>query len=394
MPRGKGWGSIQRRGKKYLARYSAPDGKKYSRTFTTRQTADRWLAHERVLIDSDEWNPPSVRKAQVGGFTFAQWAKEWVSECRARGLRDNTVRWYTRVMDHWVTPVIGDVQVSKIGSVEVERVLRNVDAVRSKTNPEAPFSANSVSVRRALKVCLRDAQRKGLIRHVPNIRLVSTRDNLRGAADAIADVGQVFALARLFPPQYAISVHLATWCQLRVSEVCGLQRRDIDLGAGVIHVRRQYLRESGGARYGPLKSRAGYRSVGFPAFMADMLKAHLEQFTGDGDEAPLMLTQRRNPVNAFSLGQSLRRAREQVPGCEKITFHRLRHTGLTLYAREGATVQELMHRGGHSSVQIALRYQHATRERDDFLTRKLSETVAKQFPQPVDNSLWINEKGD
>ena len=53
-----------------------------------------------------------------------------------------------------------------------------------------------------------------------------------------------------------------------------------------------------------------------------------------------------------------------MEGLENFRFHDLRHTGLTLFAQQGATQAELLHRGGHTSVEVALRYQHAADERD------------------------------
>jgi len=44
---------------------------------------------------------------------------------------------------------------------------------------------------------------------------------------------------------------------------------------------------------------------------------------------------------------------------------------LTFAAATGATTAELMHRAGHASSPAALRYQHATRDRD----RRLSDAL-------------------
>jgi integrase len=52
-----------------------------------------------------------------------------------------------------------------------------------------------------------------------------------------------------------------------------------------------------------------------------------------------------------------------------------RHTGLTLAAATGATTVELMHRAGHSSSVAAMRYQHATKERDRIIAYALGDFV-------------------
>ncbi len=58
-----------------------------------------------------------------------------------------------------------------------------------------------------------------------------------------------------------------------------------------------------------------------------------------------------------------RRARQSI-GRTDLYFHDLRHSGLTWAAASGASPAELMRRGGHASPEAALRYQHATEERD------------------------------
>jgi len=61
---------------------------------------------------------------------------------------------------------------------------------------------------------------------------------------------------------------------------------------------------------------------------------------------------------------------------EHLHFHDLRHTGNTLAAATGASTRELMARMGHASAEAALRYQHATRERDDAIAAGLGVMVA------------------
>src|ERR1019366_4653299 len=53
-------------------------------------------------------------------------------------------------------------------------------------------------------------------------------------------------------------------------------------------------------------------------------------------------------------------------------LHDMRHAGLTWTAIAGATTAELMHRAGHASPSAALRYQHATADRD----RALADALA------------------
>jgi integrase len=58
-------------------------------------------------------------------------------------------------------------------------------------------------------------------------------------------------------------------------------------------------------------------------------------------------------------------------------LHDLRHHALTLSARKpGITTKELMARGGHSTSDVALRYQHAASRRDHEVANFMDDLIA------------------
>lgn len=64
-----------------------------------------------------------------------------------------------------------------------------------------------------------------------------------------------------------------------------------------------------------------------------------------------------------------------ICGLEHFRFHDLRHFSLTMAATTGASTKELMRRGGHSTPAAALRYQHATEDRDKTIAKAMSEMI-------------------
>jgi hypothetical protein len=64
-------------------------------------------------------------------------------------------------------------------------------------------------------------------------------------------------------------------------------------------------------------------------------------------------------------------------GRPELHLHDLRHSGLTWSAAAGATVAELMRRGGHASPAAALRYKHASEDRDRALADALAGLATK-----------------
>lgn len=69
--------------------------------------------------------------------------------------------------------------------------------------------------------------------------------------------------------------------------------------------------------------------------------------------------------------------REAV-GLPDLHFHDLRHLAATLAASTGAGVKEIMYRIGHSSSQAALRYQHASQQRDRAIADGISGLIRKE----------------
>jgi integrase len=100
----------------------------------------------------------------------------------------------------------------------------------------------------------------------------------------------------------------------------------------------------------------------------------LDQFTDVSPDALVFTMHSGAPLTAVTLQRAWSKAR-LIVGRPDLHLHDLRHTGLTLAAATGATTAELMHRAGHSSVNAALRYQHATKDRDRVLADALEALV-------------------
>jgi integrase len=65
-------------------------------------------------------------------------------------------------------------------------------------------------------------------------------------------------------------------------------------------------------------------------------------------------------------------------GKPNLRVHDLRHVGAVLAAQSGATTAELMHRLGHTTAVMALRYQHVGEGRDAEIAERLSKLAAGQ----------------
>ena len=103
------------------------------------------------------------------------------------------------------------------------------------------------------------------------------------------------------------------------------------------------------------------------------LREHLERHAEPGPEGLVFCNHGGGPLRRATLYSAWLRARAKV-GADNVTLHDLRHASATLAAQAGATTRELMARLGHSSPQAALRYQHASPERDRDLAARLGHS--------------------
>jgi len=104
------------------------------------------------------------------------------------------------------------------------------------------------------------------------------------------------------------------------------------------------------------------------------LREHLERFTAPEPTARVFVGAKGATPRSSNFGAIWRRVRVEV-GRDDLHFHDLRHFSNTLAASTGASTRELMARMGHSSPAAALRYQHATRERDRAIADRMNELL-------------------
>jgi integrase len=160
-----------------------------------------------------------------------------------------------------------------------------------------------------------------------------------------------------------VLVLLATFAGLRWGELIALQRNNIDLEAFDIRIVETTVQlDTGLLLPGTPKSRAGRRTVAFPAELVPEIRWHLERFAEPGEQGLVFVGPKGARLRRSNFGRIWVRACVQA-GTPGVHFHDLRHTGGTLAAATGASLKELMARLGHSSTRAALIYQHATRDR-------------------------------
>lgn len=322
----------------------------------------------------------AAQRAERESITLSQWVQQWLADIDANPKRSRaTVVSYRSVLSAHVLPTLGNVRMVDLTGEQVAELLAELRAQPSQRHPGSTLNGVAPNVARVLRSCLNTAVKRragGLTSFTfPDAPTHARVRPTAPSGEDIATPDQVAAMTAAMPEHLRISVPLAAWCALRIGEVLGLQRRDLEHldepARATLHVRRQFNVKAG--KLTPPKV-GSTRSIALPEFLLADLLAHLDAHTGAEPESPVLATQ-RGRVSQSALDSAWRLARTEA-GLPTFRFHDLRHTGLTFYAQQGATLAELLHRGGHTDVTVALRYQHATAERDRSLTSRLNQVVS------------------
>lgn len=136
-------------------------------------------------------------------------------------------------------------------------------------------------------------------------------------------------------------------------------------------MRRGVTWPNGVSTIGTPKSMAGIRDVHIPPHLIATVSAHLERHIDTSPDGLLFRAVRGGNMHPRTFGKLYDNARKEV-GRPDLRFHDLRHTGAVMAARAGATLAELQARLGHSTATAAMRYQHASSDRDAEIARRLS----------------------
>ena len=179
----------------------------------------------------------------------------------------------------------------------------------------------------------------------------------------------MYALADTLAARWRAMVLLAFWCSLRLGELPGLRRRDLDLLHGWVDVHEQIVDIGGALVTGPPKTTAGRRRIAVPPPVREEIAAHLGAWVDEGSDAS-----GAGPLPSATWRRAWGDARRATGLSYR--FHdpaaRGQHAG-------GGDRREPIARIRHASTRAALIYEHATSERDQVIAAAL----APRFPRPT-----------
>ncbi|MEI2718303.1 MAG: site-specific integrase [Candidatus Nanopelagicales bacterium] len=274
--------------RRWQAKFPGPNGNVYPgpTTFDTRIDAEEWLREQTRAVDRGSWRAPAPQRPAAGGnddATLAGYAWRWLEE---RDLKPRTRGDYRRLIEQWIEPAFGSYALEQI----TPAMIRSWHADLAPGRPTTRAHAYGL-----LRTILGTAVDDDVIAANP-CRIRGAGSTKRDKTITVATIPEVTAIAEAMPDRLAAMVWLAAWCGLRFGEVTELRRRDVDLAAGVLRVRRGVVRADGEVIVDTPKSTAGIRDVTIPPHVVPLIARSPDRHVARGRGCSAVRVRQRREI--------------------------------------------------------------------------------------------------
>ena len=287
----------------------------------------------------------------------------WLGAVIQRNRRPSTYAQYEVTVRKYLAPGLGNHELTRLSVAAVQQFL-NVQLGEGTSVRQVQL------VRAVLSSALTRAQREELVsRNVAQLVELPTYerpDRKPWSADEMVR----FTEAAKSDPLYPVFVLLGLY-GLRRGEVLGLRWRDVDVPCRELRIRQQLQRVNKVLYQGPVKTRAGRRTLP----LVDQAVAALherfdtqaaarqaagDKWRGESQGSGLVFTTRSGlPIEPRNLARSFERICRHA-GVRRIRLHDVRHTTATLLKKLKVPPRDVQMILGHSRISTTLEiYEHS-----------------------------------
>ena len=300
---------------------------------------------------------------KAGQYNVGQWLELWLEEYAKLKVRPSTYKTYQGFIKHHVKPNIGSIPLLKLTTMDLQKMYKKllesgrVDRTEAKDKPKGLSNKTVRNIHQMVSSALRFAMEQKLILENPATRCALPKVERKEMKTLpVEQLNAFFDEAKRSGVFELYYIDLLTG--LRRGELLGLKWDDIDFKNGILHVRRQVMRQEGKMVEAPLKTKNSYRSIAIPADAVEVLKMQRDKI-GSGSEY-VFPSPTGGPMSSDSVLHMLQRVLKRA-GLERIRFHDLRHTFATLALQNGVDVKTVSGMLGHYSAGFTLdTYAHVT----------------------------------
>ena len=277
--------------------------------------------------------------------TFQEVVREW-EESGTSHLRPSTLGLYKRYLGR---KAVKRWEARPVASLTVDDAARLVSELRKERLSASSIRGVLVAVSGPLGLAVRRGyiatnpirqlsrhERPAVEREPKRVLTSEETERILGAADS----------------RWKLIIGFALSTGVRQGEQLGIQWRDVDLRAEVLHVRRQLNRD---ATVNPLKTPAASRDIPLPKSLVARLAAHRLASDYSHDHHLVFCTASGRPLSHRNVLRRFHKLCERAKIAEpRPRWHNLRDTYIARLVRSGADIYFVSKLAGHSNAGFTL----------------------------------------
>jgi len=356
------------------------------RTYKTKREAEAGMA--QWLVEIERGTAVNTSKMTVG-----EYLQDWLATSARHRVRPTTFESYRKLVRSYILPVLGAVPLQKLTPAQVQTFYA-AQLTEGRNGAKAKgLSPRTVRYLHAiLHRALKEAVSLGLVARNVTDAVAPPKDRRRAVESWDVDDVQRFldvaAGDRRFGPVWLVALHTG----MRRGELLGLRWQDMDLDAGVLHVRQalSVVSTDDGPRitFGEPKTHSGRRTIALDETCVAVLREHrarqIERRLALGPqwrEGDLVFTNEfGGPVDPMNLYHRFV-ALAAKAGVPRIPLHGLRHTHATLLMKHGVNPKVVAERLGHADITLTLStYSHVLPQMQQQAADMFAAAIRREGP--------------
>lgn len=375
-------GSIRKRGDRWYYSFELPtrNGK---RKRIERVGGDTKPEAEKALTTALNELNETGRFFESSKSPLEDYMWYWFAEYALLNLKENTQENYRMVIKKHIAPAIGDIALRDLTPTILQTWIND--------KRREGYSDKSMSIFRCVvNSALRHAVYPwGLLKENPmQYVTMPKRQRKKISKEELKiikrdDLIRIMEYLKSDMPLY-MPFHIGLHTGLRVSEVCGLLWRDIDLDEGTLMVERAMVNSKGEWVLSSTKTASSERTIPLGPTIIKLLKEHRIWIKKNKllygphyiDSDHVCVKESGEPITPSSMKYNTNKLKKelQIP----FNFHSLRHTHATMLMENGAKIKDIQARLGHSRSAITIdTYSH--------LTEKMQKESVDIFERALDD---------
>lgn len=312
------------KGKRWQARWTAPDGNEPTRTFTNQDAAKAHVAAMETSVHSGTYIDP-----RHGRITFREYAEKW----RADQLhhRERTVQQAEERLRKHIYPSIGSMQIAAIRRPHVQACVNKIAETLAPSTTEVTYGY--------MAAVFKSAVLDGIIGKTPCVK-INLPELIRKKVVPLT-MDQVEEICRNVPDRYRAAVIVCAASGVRQGELFGLKVSHLEGSCDNVILR---IEEQG--RGTATKTQSSERKVAIGLYASRALWKHLATYR-EGIGGHVFSTVLRSRVHRNTASDIWRAATAGMNVRERSGWHDLRHHHASLLISAGLSVVAVADRLGH-----------------------------------------------